>query len=196
MADIDWSALQVEYVTGKISLRELAQKHGISENTLEGRSRKEKWSEQRRKYRGNVTEKAVAHAGARETRRLRSLQSSASKMCTQIERLMKDAENQLFTHVAVVGVGEGKSRIESKKLDVVDDHKLLNLTKALREATGAMRDLYGIQTKAELAQLEMARESLELKRRAQEAKEAENQGVTEIEITYKGIEDGPEAYHD
>lgn len=185
MAEIDWNALQVEYVTGKISLKKLAEKHGISENTLENRSRKEKWSEQRRKYRGKVTAKAVARAGARETRRLSSLQSSASKMCTQIEKLMKDAENQLFTHVAVVGTGDGCSEIEAVKLDVVDDRKLLNLTKAMKEATGVMRDLYGIATAAEKAHLEMAREELELKKRAQEAKEKAGEAVEGVDVVFK-----------
>ena len=184
MAEIDWNEVKVEYVTGKISLKSLAEKHGISENTLENRSRKEKWSEERRKYRGKVTAKAVARAGARETRRLRSLQSSASKMCRQIEKLMKNANDQLFTHVDVVGTGEGTSKIEAVKLDVVDDKKLLNLTKAMKEATGVMRDLYGIATAAQLAQLEMAREELELKKRAQTAKEKAGEPVEGIDVVF------------
>lgn len=185
MAEIDWNALQVEYVTGKISLKALAEKHGISENTLEKWSRKERWSDQRRKYRGKVAAKAVARAGARESRRLSSLQSSASKMCTQIEKLMKDAENQLYTHVAVVGTGDGCSEIEAVKLDVVDDRKLLNLTKAMKEATGVMRDLYQIQTVAQRAQLDMAREELELKKRAQEAKEKAGEAVEGVDVIFK-----------
>ena len=185
MAEIDWNALQVEYVTGKISLKKLAEKYQVSENTLENRSRKEKWSEQRRKYNGKVTAKAVARAGARETRRLRSLQSSASRMCTQIEKLMKDAEKQLFTHVAVVGTGDGKSTIEAVQLDVVDDHKLLNLTKAMKEATGVMRDLYGIATAAQKAQMELAREELEIKKRAQAAKEKAGEAVEGIDVAFR-----------
>lgn len=188
MAEIDWNALQVEYVTGKLSLKKLAAKYGISENTLENRSRKERWSEQRRKYNGKVTAKAVARAGARETRRLRSLQSSASKMCTQIEKLMKDAEKQLFTHVAVVGMGDGVSQIEAVQLEVVDDKKLLNLTKAMKEATGVMRDLYGISTAAQKAQMEMAREELELKKRAQAAKEKAGEPVEGIDVVFKDDE--------
>lgn len=185
MAEIDWNALQVEYVTGKLSLKKLAEKHGISENTLENRSRKEKWSEQRRKYRGNVTAKSIARASARETRRLSSLQSSASRMCAQIEKLMKDAETQLFTHVAVVGTGNGQSKIEAVQLDVVDDHKLLNLTKAMKEATGVMRDLYGIATAAQKNQMEMAREELELKKRAQAAKEKAGEPVDGIDVIFQ-----------
>lgn len=195
MADIDWNAVQVEYVTGKISLKKLAEKHGISENTLENRSRKEKWSEKRRNYYGKVTAKSLARAEARESRRLASLQSSASKMCKQIEKLMKDAKNQLYTHVAVVGTGDGCSEIEAVKLDVVDDRKLLNLTKAMKEATGVMRDLYGIQTAAQKAQLEMAREELEIKKRAQDAKEKTDE-AQEIVVTYKGTEGAMDGYHD
>jgi len=189
MPDLDWNALKVEYISGNLSLKALAEKHGMSLNTLEGRSRKEKWGAERQKYRGKVTAKALAHAGAREARRLEKLQKAGTRMCTELERLMADFRNQMYIHVAVEGCGDGESTLVSRKLDVVDDKKLLNTAKSIDVMSRAMRNLYDIQTAGEKAQLEMAREELELKRRAQAAKEAAEQGGTEIRVEIADPED-------
>lgn len=47
----DWTAIREEYITGDISLRQLAEEHGISFNTLKDRVKREKWGEARRDYR-------------------------------------------------------------------------------------------------------------------------------------------------
>lgn len=188
MADIDWAALKVAYVTGKMSYKALASQYGISENTLEKRARKEKWADERRKYAGKVVAKAQARAQARDVKRLMSLQSAGNRMCKELEKLMRDADRELHTHVTAFG--------EEVQAKAVNDKKLLNITRSIDTMSRAMRNLYDIQTAAERAQMENAREELNLKKRAQEAKEREGQGVTEIRVTYEGIEDGPEAYHD
>ena len=103
-------------------------------------------------------------------------------MCRQLEKLMQDAQNQLYTHVYVAGIGDGCSEIQAEKLDVVDDRKLLNITRAMESMSKTMRNVYDIQSAAERQQMELARQEMELKRRAQEAKEAESQTVEGIDI--------------
>lgn len=39
----DWSAIRAEYIAGGISLRKLAEKHGVSFNTLKYRAKVERW---------------------------------------------------------------------------------------------------------------------------------------------------------
>ena len=41
--DTDWSAIRAEYIAGGISLRKLAEKHGVSFNTLKYRAKVERW---------------------------------------------------------------------------------------------------------------------------------------------------------
>lgn len=57
-------ALKAEYLKGNISIAKLAQKHGISEDTLEKRSRREKWGDERRKISGKVAEEMPAAIAA------------------------------------------------------------------------------------------------------------------------------------
>lgn len=183
MTDIDWNAIKTEYVTGNISTQRLAEKYGISVNTLRKRSTKESWSKERQKYGQKVVKTAVARAGARDARRLEKLQRAGTRMCTELEKLMKDAKEQLYTHVAVEGEGEGMSSLVARNLGVIDDKKLLNISKSIDTMARAMRNLYDLQTAGEKAQLEMAREALEIKRRAQDTKEAADQSMEGVDVS-------------
>ena len=46
----DWEAIRREYVSTDISTRALAEKHGVPYGTLQKRSAKEKWADERVKY--------------------------------------------------------------------------------------------------------------------------------------------------
>ena len=129
-----------------------------------------------------MTAKALARAGAQEVSRLNKLQKSGDRMCRQLERLMKDAESQLYTHVAVVGTGKGESALIARKLSVVDDRKLLNISKSIDVMSRAMRNLYDIQTIGEREHLKLAKEEVSIKRKALKEKSEKDTGVNKIEI--------------
>lgn len=196
MADVDWTAAKTAYVSGNISYRALAEQIGATESAVKMRGTREKWAEERKRYRARVQKTALSRAEKLDAKRLAGLRKGASDMCRQLEKLMQDAQNQLYTHVYVAGIGDGCSEIQAEKLDVVDDRKLLNITRAMESMSKVMRNVYDIQSAAERQQMELARQEMELKRRAQEAKEETDNDVKEIEITYRGIDGGPEAYHD
>lgn len=188
MADIDWNAIKTEYVTSNISIQKLAEKHGISAATVRKHSQPEKWAKERSKYGQKVVKTALARAGARDARRLQRLQHAGTRMCSELEKLMKAANNELYTHVALEGEGEGRSSLVARKLEVVDDKKLLNITRSIDTMARAMRNLYDLQTAGERAQLEMAREALEIKRRAQESKEQADSTVDTIRVIIDGAD--------
>ena len=175
MADIDWAALKVAYVTGKMSYKALASQYGISENTLEKRARKEKWADERRKYAGKVVAKAQARAQARDVKRLMSLQRAGNRMCKELEKLMRDADRELHTHVTAFG--------EEVQAKAVNDKKLLNITRSIDTMSRAMRNLYDIQTAAERAQTEatLAQKEATLAR----AREAEGKGIESVEVAFE-----------
>ena len=47
----DWAAIKEEYITGDIGLRSIAEKHGVSFNTIKDRAKREGWGDSRREYR-------------------------------------------------------------------------------------------------------------------------------------------------
>lgn len=182
MADTDWNEIKVAYITGRSGYRELAQEYDVPLSTLERHGRAEKWADLRRQYEGKVTANALARAGAKDVDRLKKLQKAGDKMCRELEKLMKDAEEQLYTHVALEGTGKGESTLIARKLDVVDDRKLLNISRSIDTMSRAMRNLYDIQTVGEREQLKIAKEELKIKKKAQKDKSEKDTGVNKIEI--------------
>lgn len=53
----DWLAIKTEYITSDVGTKALAEKHGVSYNTLAHRSASEKWVAEREEYRRKVAEK-------------------------------------------------------------------------------------------------------------------------------------------
>lgn len=60
---INWLKIKEEYITTSISQRDLADKHGVSYNTLMKRATKEKWLELREKAEKKATEKLLQKQG-------------------------------------------------------------------------------------------------------------------------------------
>lgn len=67
--NINWLKIKEEYITSSISQRDLADKHGISYNTLKDRATAEKWFDLRNKS----IEKATAKAQQKNANRLLSV---------------------------------------------------------------------------------------------------------------------------
>ena len=56
---MDWNKLKAEYIAGGISYRKLAEKHGVSFNTLKTIAIRENWTDLREQANNNVTTKIV-----------------------------------------------------------------------------------------------------------------------------------------
>jgi DNA-binding Lrp family transcriptional regulator len=56
---LNWHNIRGEYISGGISLREIAEKYGISFSTVQKRCQREKWTEAREKAKVKVAENVV-----------------------------------------------------------------------------------------------------------------------------------------
>lgn len=54
---IDYEPLRIEYVNSEITIRELCEKHGVSESAVEAKCYRDDWSEQRRKLQADVLQR-------------------------------------------------------------------------------------------------------------------------------------------
>ena len=57
MANVNWIKIKNEYISTDISQRKLAEKYGISFNTLKAKANKEKWNDEKKKQYHNITTK-------------------------------------------------------------------------------------------------------------------------------------------
>ena len=66
----DWGEIKNAYITGKESLNKLAERYEIPLRTIKDRSRKEKWVEERKKFRTGVAQEASRKTAKKEVKRL------------------------------------------------------------------------------------------------------------------------------
>ena len=159
----DWSKIKTEYITDEsASYRKLAQKHGVSYTAIGDRARKEGWAEERQQFLNKTLSKTLSAIGRDQAKRAKRLQTVADKLLFKIE----DA------------------------VDRLDMRDLLIDKQALKQITGALKDIKDIQ---------MIRSDADL--REQEArianlrKQADKQDdvASEIEVIFKA---GPEEWNE
>ena len=66
----DYDQLEREYVSGTMSLRQLAKDHGMSHSLIMTKSQKDKWADKRAKFREQSSEKAVTFMADKQAYRV------------------------------------------------------------------------------------------------------------------------------
>ena len=136
----NWKKISTEYITGDISQRDLAKKHGVPFRTLQDRCRAEGWVAQKKEHRARAVSMACELIAQEQAR-------DAAALITQSAEKLLEAANtaisQLQTPVTVWKCEEetdtGKTTREYLTLDpgstgAVD-------AKALRNIAGALKDI-------------------------------------------------------
>lgn len=127
----DWGEIKNAYITGKESLKELAERYEIPLRTIKDRSSKERWVEERKKFRTDVAQKASQKTAKKEVKRLVKLRDVAEDVADligqDVERMKK--------------LGEKRKSVTPEDVKMIKD-----LTVALKNIADVMRDVYDIPT--------------------------------------------------
>ena len=102
----DWVAIEKEYITGNISLEDLANKYGMTKGTIMNRSAKGRWSEKRK----NFGEKKVSSM-------TKKAQENAEYRYELFERKMNQAVENLMDKA----ISASESVVTAKAMKVVAD---------------------------------------------------------------------------
>ncbi len=138
MATRDWAAIRTEYVTGEVSLRDLAQKHGVSFNTLGKRAAREKWEDERQQFGNKVATETLARALEAAVER----RYSALEVCDSIiEKFMASLPLQKITAFDVMNAArfrevltggvESRNETINRDYDDVDDADVVRAARAI-----------------------------------------------------------------
>ncbi|MBR2085908.1 MAG: hypothetical protein IJ906_02015 [Oscillospiraceae bacterium] len=120
----DWLKIDMAYITGDMSLKDLSEEMGIPLRTIETRARKIKYFDRRSEYRKMVLEKVAKRTSSRDAAAVGDLMTATEKAINMIDQYMTD-DATLHNYV----IGQTETRLD--KLD----------TKALRNMSGALRDV-------------------------------------------------------
>ena len=151
---LDWKKVKREYVTGDLSYNKLAKKYGVSLALIGRVGSHDHWVDERKRYREQINNKAL------------------TKISTVLaEKRAEDEVNHFLTLQTAITKGT------DKVLDIIDDiekytdrngnidpYILRCLIQSLKDAHSVLRSAYDIPTKVELANLEIARQRLDIER--------------------------------
>ena len=125
----DWQQIEMEYVTGKGTMREVAEAHNIPFSTFSKHAKEARFTEKRKKYGEKVMTKARARESSDDARALRGVM-------TGIRRLIRIANKHGVNEDTILGYiveteDGGEKLVHLPKAD----------TKALRNIAGMYRDI-------------------------------------------------------
>ncbi|MFZ5975212.1 MAG: hypothetical protein ACOYU3_07370 [Bacillota bacterium] len=191
MAEIDWAMLETEYATTSISYRKLAAKHGISFNTLKDHAVQGKWTDARKRYnkkRAKLTQQKMAAKEASVcAKQLRRVAKSAETATIMIERMMADAE-QFKRHIITEGLGRGATAVEERIYEKYDTKALKEFTGALKDLVTVIRNVNNLPTVQEQSAMDIAIERLRLEEQKVNAND-EDKDETGVVVIAPVLED-------
>ena len=89
---MDWNKLKAEYIAGGISYRKLADKYGVSFNTLKTIAIKNKWSELKQQADNKATTKIVNSIAQDKSKKSVKINDVADKLLDKISSLLDNFE--------------------------------------------------------------------------------------------------------
>lgn len=128
----DWERIDLVYITGDMSLKDLSASEGIPLRSVEARARKIRYADKRAEYKRIVVKKVEQNMCRRDANAISRLITATEKAAAVLEKHMDD-DATIYEYAA------GKNGVSLKKLDT---KALRNMTGALRDAASALRILF------------------------------------------------------
>jgi transposase-like protein len=143
----NWGRIKAEYLKGGISYRQLAEKHGVNQSTLEKRAKRESWAEQLRQISGEIAVELPARIKG-------AVLDEAEQWARETLRIAREARGKLAqqmesgaTQTKVMGSKEGPIEIPLPFLNDARDWQAY--LKSLAEADRLGRLALGMDARKE-----------------------------------------------
>lgn len=146
MGNVDWKSIKTEYISSEISIREIAEKYGVSVSTVKTRSSKEGWVEARKRFRTNVdtkvTQKVEDASARRRARAILKSQQTALKIGAVLNKVAGKTD-QFFMHIVNEYDPDVGSSTECRTFEKADTKAIRDCTAALKDLTVCIKELFG-----------------------------------------------------
>lgn len=166
--NVDWTPIRNEYVTTKVTYRQLSAKYGVAIGNISKVAIREQWKEQRERYVQKAYKKAEEKAANQEANRLARLISATTKAIDVAMEAFED-DKQFNRYIVTDSIGGGATETSEKEFAKVDTKALKDLTGVLKDLTALWRDFYNIPTPAQAEAQRIAAARLELEKQKAEA---------------------------
>lgn len=156
---VNWTKIRNEYINGNISYRKLAEKHGISFNTLKDKAVAEKWYEKRKEQHNKIQtqtqQKTAEKLAEREANRLLRISDAADRLLEKIEEATEQLDQFIVTsrvkqkEVKYVSAKAGFGKPQKEIVKEVEDKRVIKANHldrmGLKQLASALKDLRDIQ---------------------------------------------------
>lgn len=145
----NWDEIKADYLSGELTVKELAEKYGVSTNQIYKKASSEGWKKTLEKIRQKTEEKYVARVARTRAREIDVIASSTEKLAVLLDRTVDELAEQ-----------PTEKRLRNLK-------GLAATASAIETNLQTTMKLLGIQTRAQEEAQKIARARLELDRRKQ-----------------------------
>lgn len=144
---IPWQKLENEYISSKISYKDLSDKHNIPKRQIERYASEHKWVEKRREIVGEVSANVKKAIINDETNKqldyLNEIGEAAKKIIEVVTKAVSD-EDQFYKRSFY---SEEKQQVVEYKTEKIDGAAVNQVLKALEKVTDIYCSAYGVERK-------------------------------------------------
>ena len=174
---VPWEQIKTEFISGSMSYKALAEKYGVSYNTLKGRGRFERWPQKRQQFSEATLEKSLNLIGDRQAQALARVDLLADRLLDRLETAIGELNSSVVQH-------REKGEAQDLKWEKTYEEALPGGPvdrQGLKVLTGCLKDLK--QIKAVLSEGEMQEQEARIRKLRKDAKEEETREIT---VTLQG----------
>lgn len=159
MRDADWLKIRLEYETTNTSYRKIADKHGVSFNTLKGRAKRESWVKSKEETYHKITtktlQKTVVKIAEKESNRNLRILNISDKLADKIEEAVEQLENYIITNkIKTKTITYDPTAMKPSK-EVIIEEEMKDIVsgiidkQGIKHLTAALRDIKELQPREE-----------------------------------------------
>lgn len=138
----DWGLIKTEYITGEISLRDLAEKHEVSFSTLGKLAVDEDWNELRKQWRNNL---ATELQNKLAESRINEAYTALQVMDSIIARFMETLDTKKITAFDVIQAAKFREVLKGGVSDRTGKEELRDLGITDEDIDEVVRQLEGLE---------------------------------------------------
>lgn len=156
MANIDWIKIKNEYISTNTSYRKLAEKYGVSQQSISLHGKEENWVELKEKSLSKIStkieQKTVEKIADKESDRISRMNKAADKLLEKIEEATEQLNNHLVKNKRKTKVIEynNSQRPDKPTKEIIDEFEEAEFIEGdidrtgLKMVVGALKDLSDI----------------------------------------------------
>lgn len=152
----DWNAIKAEYISGGISMRNLAEKHSVPFPTLRDRAKREKWTEGRNIVRDRVVEETAQKTATTAASNAAIAERIREKLLKRLEREIDNLPESIGsnTQQAIIdNAYDDRGRRLRQIKEARKEFSLRDLTTAYKNLTSDMKKQEDAETLDKLDEL-------------------------------------------